>query len=195
MRYSGQQWAIATAIGGLVVVALSMAVRLNTTSCKSMNEARFWSMIEDAWVSTGGWNQERKALAAGQLSDGQLGELVGALDDVIPSLRASLQGLNQDDLLMFDRILERKLWDIDRAEIQKFTDGSDDGFLYARGFIVAIGRDFYDAVNTTPERARMDVECEDMCYLSHQVYVERFGEMPSSGITRESASNPDGWSE
>ena len=96
---------------------------------------------------------------------------------------------------MFDRILERKLWDIDRAEIQKFTDGSDDGFLYARGFIVAAGRDFYDAVNATPERARMDIECEDMCYLSYHVYVERFGEMPRSDITRESASNPAGWSE
>jgi hypothetical protein len=160
-----------------------------------MNEARFWSMIEDAWVSTGGWSQERQALATGQLSDGQLTELVGALDDVIPSLRASLQGLNQDDLLMFDRVLERKLWDIDRAEIQKITDGSDDGFLYARGFIVAAGRDFYDAVNTTPERARMDIECEDMCYLSYHVYVERFGEMPGSDITRESASNPAGWAE
>jgi hypothetical protein len=136
-----------------------------------MNEARFWSMIEDAWVSTGGWSDERKALAVGQLPDEQLADLVGALDDVIPSLRASLQRLNQDDLLVFDRILERKLWDIDRPEIQKFTDGSDDGFLYARGFIVAAGRDFYDAVK------------------------ERFGEMPRSDITRESASNPAGWSE
>jgi len=152
-------------------------------------------MIEDAWVSTGGWSDERRALTAGQLSDEQLTELAGALDDVIPALRASLQRLNQDDLLMFDRILERKLWDIDRAEIQKFTDGSDDGFLYARGFIVAAGRDFYDAVNATPERARMDIECEDMCYLSYHVYVERFGEMPRSDITRESASNPAGWSE
>jgi hypothetical protein len=160
-----------------------------------MNEARFWSMIEDAWASTGGRADARKALAAGQLPADQLPKLVDALDDVIPSLRASLQGLNQADLLMFDRILERKLWDIDRAEIQKITDGSDDGFLYARGFIVAAGRGFYDAVNAMPERARMDVECEDMCYLSYHVYVERFGEMPRSNITRESASNPSGWSE
>jgi hypothetical protein len=160
-----------------------------------MNEARFWSMIEEAWASAGGWTDARKALAAGQLPDDQLPEIVGALDDVIPSLRTSLQELNQEDLLMFDRILERKLWDIDRAEIQKFTDGSDDGFLYARGFIVAAGRDFYDAVNAMPERALTDVECEDMCYLSYHVYVEKFGVMPRSDITRESASNPSGWSE
>jgi hypothetical protein len=159
-----------------------------------MDETRFWLMIEDAWASTGGWSDKRKALADGQLPDGQLTELVGALDDVIPSLRDSLRGLNQDDLLAFDRILERKLWDIDRAEIQKITDGSDDGFLYARGFIVVAGRDFYDAVNATPKRARMNVECEEMCYLSYHVYVEKFGEMPRSEITRESVSNPSGWS-
>ncbi len=158
-----------------------------------MNEAKFWSMIEDAWASAGSWNDERQALAAGQISDEQLAELQGALDEVIPALEASLEELNQDDLLAFDRILERKLWDIDRAEIQQFTDGSDDGFLYARGFIVAVGRDYYDAVNATPERARMDFECEDMCYLSYHVYDERFGEMPRSEISRESASNPAGW--
>jgi hypothetical protein len=160
-----------------------------------MNETRFWSMIEDAWASTGGWSDKRKALATGQLPDGQLTGLLGALDDVISSLRDSLRRLDQNDLLAFDRILERKLWDIDRAEIQKITDGSDDGFLYARGFIVVAGRDFYDAVNATPERALVDVECEEMCYLSYHVYVEKFGKMPRSGITRESASNPSGWSQ
>lgn len=159
-----------------------------------MNEERFWSMIEDAWASAGGWNDEREELASGRLSDEQLSELLGGLEEVVPALRTSLQGLSQDDLLMFDRLLERKLWDIDRAEIQAFTDGSDDGFLYARGFIVASGRDFYDSVNATPERAVMDAECEDMCYLSYHIYVEKFGEMPRSGITRESASNPAGWS-
>jgi hypothetical protein len=34
-------------------------------------------------------------------------------------------------------VLERTLYDIDRADIQAVTDGSDDGFLYARGFVVA----------------------------------------------------------
>jgi hypothetical protein len=150
-----------------------------------MNEARFWSMIEDAWASTGGWNRECKALVAGQLSDEQLTQLLGALDDVVRSLRANLERLNANDLLMFDRILERKLWDIDRREIQRFTGGSDDGFLYARGFIVAAGCDFYNAVNTTPERARKGAECEEMCYLSYHVYEEKFGEMPKSDISRE----------
>lgn len=158
-----------------------------------MNDTQFWLIIEEAWGTVGGWKEERKKLADGRLPDDKLSDLVGALDEVIPALRARLQSLSQDDLLAFDRILERKLWDIDRAEIQEVTDGSDDGFLYARGFIVAAGRDFYDSVNVKPSRAIMDVECEDMCYLSFHVYQERFGDMPRSNITRESASNPAGW--
>jgi len=158
-----------------------------------MNDTQFWLLIEEAWSAAGGWNEERKDLAEGRLPDDKLSDLAGALDKVIPALRARLQSLTQNDLLAFDRILERKLWDIDRAEIQEVTDGSDDGFLYARGFIVAAGRDFYGAVNSNPSRARMDVECEDMCYLSFHVYEKKFGEMPRSEITRESASNPAGW--
>ena len=46
------------------------------------------------------------------------------------------------ELTSLDRVLERKLYDIDRADVQAVTDGSEDGFLYARGFIVAMGRDF-----------------------------------------------------
>lgn len=160
-----------------------------------MNEAEFWTMIEKAWASAGGFGVERNSLAEGILPDEQVSGLVDALDDVIPSLQRSLEGLEREDLLEFDRILERKLWDIDRAEIQEFTDGSDDGFLYARGFIVAMGRGYHEAVNAAPERARMNVDCEEMCYLSFHVYENKFGEMPDSGISRESASNPAGWPE
>jgi hypothetical protein len=95
--------------------------------------------------------------------------------------------------LAFDRILERKLYDLDRAEIHEHTDGSDDGFLYARGFIVAAGKDYYDAVLAKPSTARMDLECEEMCYLSWELYEENFGVLPPSEISRESCSNTAGW--
>ena len=160
-----------------------------------MTETQFWKMIEGAWMPSGGWNSERQSLASGTLSDDVLEELSGVLDEVISSLTNTLQALSKDELFAFDRILEQKLWDIDRADIQEFTDGSDDGFLYARGFIVALGKDYYDAVSALPSRARMDVECEDMCYLSHYIYEEKFSEMPESEISRESASNPEGWPE
>jgi hypothetical protein len=36
---------------------------------------------------------------------------------MVEELRDELSGMSQEDLLAFDRILERKLFDIDRAEI------------------------------------------------------------------------------
>jgi hypothetical protein len=50
-------------------------------------------------------------------------------------------GLPGDELATFDRILERQLYEIDRADIHAATGGSDDGFLYSRGFVVALGQD------------------------------------------------------
>jgi hypothetical protein len=56
------------------------------------------------------------------------------------ALSGQCRELPGSDLASLDRVLERKLYDIDRADIQAVTDGSDGGFLYARGFIVAMGR-------------------------------------------------------
>jgi hypothetical protein len=158
-----------------------------------MDESRFWSLIESAWQSAGGKTKTRQKLAAGKLSTERAEALVEALEEVIPALRAQLDRLSAAELLAFDRILERKLYDIDRAEVQERTDGSDDGFLYARGFIVAAGKGYYDAVNARPAVALMDLECEDMCYLSWNLYQDKFGEMAPSGISRESCSNEAGW--
>ncbi len=159
-----------------------------------MDEVRFWSMIEDAWRSAGGKAKTRAKLAAGELAEGKAEALQEAMDDdMVPALEAQLRLLSADELLAFDRVLERKLYDLDRAEVQEQTDGSDDGFLYCRGFIVAAGRGYYDAVNATPSVALGDLECEAMCYVSAHVYQEKFGDMPASGICRETCSNAAGW--
>jgi hypothetical protein len=158
-----------------------------------MDEARFWELIETAWKAVSGKKSQRKKLAAGQSSDEEAESLMEDLEEVIPALQKELGKLKAKELLAFDRILERKLYDIDRAEIQEHTDGSDDGFMYARGFIVAAGKEYYDAVNADPKRAMMDMECEDMCYISWHMYEDKFGEIPDSGISRESCSNKEAW--
>lgn len=158
-----------------------------------MNEEQFWAAIETAWQTVGGYEAPRSRLALGKLSESKAEELVEVVDEVVAVLRRALDGLPLEDLLAFDRILERKLYDIDRAEVQEATDGSDDGFLYARGFIVAAGQAYYDTVNKTPSTATMNLECEDMCYLSWNLYEEKFGDMPPSDISRESRSNALGW--
>lgn len=158
-----------------------------------MDEIQFWTMIETAWKSVGGKRKVREKLAAGKLSEEKAEELMEAMQEMIPALQATLGSLPAEELLAFDRILERKLYDIDRAEIQERTDGSDDGFLYCRGFIVGAGKLVYDAVNADPTKAVTDAECEEMCFISARVYESKFGAAPDSGISRESCSNKAGW--
>ena len=161
-----------------------------------MDEDRFWTMIEQAWRSVGGVLEARQALAAGKLSDERAEELVDLCGGVIQALQAELRKLPADELMAFDRILERKLYEIDRADVHEHIEGSDDGFLYALGFIVAAGKAYYDAVSANPSLApMMDLECEEMCYLSWHLYQDKFGEMPRSSISRESCSNQAGWQE
>jgi Protein of unknown function (DUF4240) len=159
-----------------------------------MDEARFWTMIDSAWQAVGGKIEARRKLVEGRLSEAEAQELEIALEEVVPALGDALDRLPAEQLLAFDRLLERSLYDIDRAEIHDHTDGSDDGFLYRRGFMVAVGREYYDAVNANPALAREGLECEEICYLPWWLYRERFGKkVPPSGISRESNSNAAGW--
>jgi hypothetical protein len=158
----------------------------------------FWMQIEDAWGgTTPEANAQRAALATRDPEEDEAdASLVDdALDGVLDRLRTAYEALPREELAQMDAFLEHRLYDIDRADIQEVTDGSDDGFLYARGYVVALGKQFYDAVNANPQMAIMDAECEEMCYLPAHIYEERFGSWPksTSKISRESGSNPKGW--
>ena len=159
-----------------------------------MDEDRFWSMIESAWGAVGGKVKSRQRLAEGRLSgDARCSLRRRWRRHVVPALQEQLAGLPAEELLAFDRILERKLYDIDRADIQERTDGSDDGFLYCRGFIVGMGRGYYEAVRANPDRAVMDAECEEMCYLSWHLYHEQVRRGAAVGHLSRDAVQLAGW--
>lgn len=105
------------------------------------------------------------------------------------------QGLSAGELIALDRVVERKLWEIDRADVHAVLGGSDDGFLYARGFTVALGREFHGCVAGDPQMGAPWAECEEMCYFFAHLHHERFGAFPDtgSGISRESGQNLAGW--
>ncbi|WP_406316244.1 DUF4240 domain-containing protein [Streptosporangium sp. NBC_01639] len=164
-------------------------------------EARFWGLLEAAWAPLDDEiNQTRRALASRVPDEKDDFSLLSVIDDAFEEFLRNLteqsRGLSAAELTELDRVLERKLYDIDRADIQAVTDGSDDGFLYARGFIVALGPDYYAAVVRDPQMAVLDADCEGMCYFFARLHHERFGGYPETGagITRESCSNPTGWS-
>jgi hypothetical protein len=131
--------------------------------------------------------------AAGSPADASV--VAGALRGFLDVLAGHCRGLTGAELTSLDRVLERKLWEIDRADVHAVTGGSDDGFLYSRGFIVAMGREFYGSVVDTPEMAVPWAECEETCYFFAQLYRDRFGDFPDtgSGISCESGSNLVGW--
>ncbi|MEU6075887.1 DUF4240 domain-containing protein [Micromonospora sp. NPDC047074] len=175
---------------------LSEGVRLPT----SEEEARFWALVESAWERLGDEPAaHRRALLTREPGvDDEGAYAIGAwLDRFLDNLRELSAGLSGRELTDLDRVLERKLHDIDRADVHEVTDGSDDGFLYCRGFIVALGRDFYEAVSVDPTMAVPDADCEAMCYFFGRLHRERFGDWPvtGSGISRESCTNPAGWRE
>ncbi|MFI9008275.1 DUF4240 domain-containing protein [Actinosynnema sp. NPDC053489] len=162
-------------------------------------EVRFWAMLEDTWATLGPEpNEVRRALAKRDVSVDafeEAAELEGHLDAVLRALAHACDGLPAEELTALDRVAERKLHEIDRADLHAVTDGSDDGFLYARGFVLALGREFYEAVARDPRVAVEDAECEAFCYFFARLHEQRFGDFPEtgSGISRESASNPAGW--
>ena len=158
-----------------------------------MDEGRFWSLIAGAWPTTEQAMTLRQMVFIGELEDSD--DLYRLQKQMLANLTDALNQLDADELLAFDRMLERKLYDIDRADIQEYTDGSDDGFLYCRGFIVSMGQEYYDLVKADPSHALMDAEFEEFCYHPHWLYKEKYGPMPPSDISRETGSNATGWAE
>jgi hypothetical protein len=161
-------------------------------------EARLRELVEAAWAPLGaGVDRERHAMAArppGRPADG-LSVLIGAREAFLASLTDRCQDLTAGELTSLDRVVERKLYDIDSAELHAVTGGSDDGFLYARGFVLAIGRQFYFAVAADGRKALPRAELEEMCYFFADLSHQRYGSFPEtgSGISRESCSNLTGW--
>jgi hypothetical protein len=159
-----------------------------------MTNTQFWAQIESAWQAVGGMEEARQQLMAGTLPKDGIEALERAMGRMAQALREQLGLLSAKDLMAFDRLLERKLHDLDREELHWFADGTDDGFLYGRGFIVAAGERYYQEILADPFMALPNRNCEVMCYVSRQIYDEKFGQMPFSDISRESCRNEAGWS-
>jgi hypothetical protein len=91
--------------------------------------------------------------------------------------------------------MERKLFQIDRKDIQAYTDGSDDGFLYCRCFIVGMGKAYYEMIEENPSKATCDAEAEIVGFIGYIVYQELFDEEFERYTVHniESCSNAEGW--
>ena len=160
-----------------------------------MNEQAFWEIIESSWKDSPElYKMKTKALATND--EELLEELSGKLQtEILENYNKRLFLLDKEEFTRFIHILEEKLFNIDRQEIQEYTDGSDDGFLYCRCFIVGMGEEYYNLIDKNPSKAAMDLEAESFGFSAYAIYQEKFGEEFDRNSIHciESCSNYQGW--
>lgn len=161
-----------------------------------MTEKKFWEIIEASWADSPELDKTRaKAI---KTNDQELVEILsGELEyTILENYKNILLALNKEELTGFIHLLEERLYHIDRGEIQEYTDGSDDGFLYCRFFIVGMGEKYYNMVDKDPSKATMDAEAELFGFSAYEVYEEKFQEEFDrySIHSIESCSNENAWS-
>ena len=158
---------------------------------------QFWNILELVWKDRPELNTLRqKALRSNNYD--QLEELAAELEgDILESYEERLTNLDKKEFTSFIQHFEERIHHIDREEIHEYTDGSDDGFLYCRCFIVGMGREYYNMVDREPSKASIDLEAELFGFSMYGVYEEEFGEefQRYQHHSMETGSNLEGWSE
>jgi hypothetical protein len=128
----------------------------------------------------------------------------GYEDEAVELLRAALSTKSEQELFAFEEALSQKLYAIDGEEFADSAGdscGSDDGFLYARCYVVAKGRDFYEAVKADPTRMPKSIEqwCEALLYPHREAWADHTGNDQSEWpfeptVSYETGSNAELWS-
>lgn len=155
----------------------------------------FWDIIELSWSDSPILNNKRKK-ALKTNDDEILQELSMELEDEITeNYNKRISQLSKEEFTSFIHHLEERMFHIDREDIHEYTDGSDDGFLYCRCFIVGMGKQYYDMIDADPSKATMDTEAELFGFSAYQVYEEKFGEEFERYTyhSMETCSNSSAW--
>ena len=121
----------------------------------------------------------------------------------VQPLQAALSGKKEAELVEFQEALAQKLYAIDGesyAENAGDSGRSDDAFLYARLYVVARGREHYEAVRSQPERMPKSIEqsCEPLLYVHKYAWSTLTGKPVSAwpfspSVSYESGNNPELW--
>ncbi|PUZ29224.1 hypothetical protein DCC81_07100 [Chitinophaga parva] len=160
-----------------------------------MDEALFWQLIEASWTDSPEDNEDR--IDALETNDeDELLELADTMSDVIMhNYRRRLGELDKPSMAAFLRILEVKMYELDRKEIHDHLDGSDDGFVYARGFVIFMGEEYFNKINEDPSQGTFDTRCEEFVFEGYSIYEEKFEEPFEryQVCSVETGSNKEGW--
>jgi hypothetical protein len=127
----------------------------------------------------------------------------GDEDSAIAPLEEQLSSLSVAELEAFEEHLAQCLYALDGqvfADESGESGDSDDGFLYARCFVVAQGRARYEATLASPELMpkTLDGWCEALLYPHRNAWARLTGKDASewefdSSVSYESGSNEELW--
>lgn len=152
-----------------------------------MTDNQFWTLIET--------RIDRDAL-------NELGE-DDYPDSLMQPLTEELVKLSIPELQQFEEILAKALYGIDgRLFAANAGDSgrSDDGFLYCRCWVVANGREYYDAVLADPEKMPKTIGewCEPLLYVASEAWAKKTGKDVEewdydTEVSYETGSNEELW--
>lgn len=128
----------------------------------------------------------------------------GAEDDAVQPLIENLTKLKPNEIEQFEEFLAKQLYALD-AEVYADSAGdsgkSGDGFLYARCFVVASGRAFYETVLADPSKFpdSIDKWCEPLLYVAQRAWADVTGKSEEDwdyfpSVSYETGSNSERWS-
>ena len=179
-----------------LIIFFVLFIFLNSSKLYAQNmmeEHSFWLLIEKAWEVLPELDSRRKAALENNIE--KLASLENQSASVSNKLYEILYAENQESIIQFIYRLEEKLFKIDREEIHEVLDGSEDFFLYNRGFIVGMGKNYYEMVDKEPEKAVPDVAFPELCFVGYKVNKDKFGEEFERGQYHniETFSYSEGW--
>jgi uncharacterized protein DUF4240 len=149
------------------------------------------------------------------VDDGAFWDLIAKLDwrdeadddAIVEPLVRALALLPDAEIGSFQEILAQKLYDLDgRAWARESGDEvwfgdpdrlSVDGFLYARGAVVARGRETYDAIRADATQMPRNAAFEALLYVAATAYERKTGleweDLDDTEVSYETFSNEAGW--
>lgn len=163
-----------------------------------MNLEIYWQIIELAWEANQELKTRRNELTTleGIKRPGKLGKQIEKCmnDEIYPVFETRLAELPMDDLLQFTELHRVNLFTIDRFDIGKYLGGSDDGFLYSRGFVIGLGKESYCRINDNPRLGTLGLESEGFAYMPFTIFSMKYDvRIMSKDPDYETGSNRLGW--
>jgi len=162
-----------------IVFATSL---LLCTTVSAMDDSEFWTLISLIDIK--------------KLDEGDEDTALQKLTDVLASK-------SEAEIGAFEEMLSQKLYNIDgRKWINQAgeSSNSDDGFLYARCYVVAKGKKYYQEVLSKPSLMpkSSDQWAESMLYITMKAWTTLTGKNEEqftlyASVSSETGSNTDQW--